>query len=50
MKKTKKKKFVDVVVEMTDETFMTLALMAHEENVTFNALVNKLLMDKMKKR
>jgi len=47
MKKTKR--FHSVKLELDDETLFRLMLMAHERDITLNALVNLLLEGAMKK-
>ena len=38
----------EVKIDLSDETFVTLALKAHEEDITFNHLVNIALQDLLK--
>lgn len=38
-----------VDVDLDDETFMKLALMAHEKDITFNKLCEQLISDYLKK-
>ena len=38
----------EVKIDLSDKTFMTLALKAHEEDITFNHLVNIALHDLLK--
>jgi len=49
---SKKKKFEEVEIEMNDDQFMKLALMAHEQDITINQLCNNILkeqIDRMEK-
>jgi hypothetical protein len=43
----KKEKMIDVEVDLDDATFLALAKMAHEQDVTFNQLANKILIEEM---
>jgi predicted HicB family RNase H-like nuclease len=38
-----------VEIELSDEDFMTLANMAHDQDITFNQLVNNLLREQMER-
>lgn len=38
-----KEKMVDIEVDFTDEEFLKLAKWAHEEDITFNQLIQKAL-------
>jgi hypothetical protein len=38
-----------ITIELTDEQFLILAKEAHEQDITFNQLVNKLLREYMEK-
>lgn len=40
---TNEEKMENVEVEFDDSTFMRIALMAHEEDITFNQMCNKIL-------
>jgi DNA-directed RNA polymerase subunit RPC12/RpoP len=44
-----RKKTVDVPIDISDETFNTLAKMAHEQDITFNELVCRILREEMEK-
>lgn len=46
----KKMKFIKVTLELPNEVLLSLAIMAHEQNLTLNSFVNKLLKSAMKKR
>jgi len=39
----------EIEVELTDEMFLNLAKLAHELDITFNQLCNKILKEKIKK-
>lgn len=40
-------KMVDVEVDFTDEEFLKIAIMAHEEDITFNQLIRNVIQDAM---
>ena len=42
-------KMVNVEVEMSDEEFLLLAREAHRRDITFNELVNKILIEEIGK-
>ena len=41
------KPYTEVEIDFDDETFMKLAKMAHEQDITFNELCNNILSDKI---
>jgi bifunctional DNA-binding transcriptional regulator/antitoxin component of YhaV-PrlF toxin-antitoxin module len=41
------KPYTEVEIDFDDETFMKLAKMAHEQDITFNELCNNILRDKI---
>jgi len=45
----KKKGFVEVEISLPDSVILTIALEAHKRDITFNAFVNELLADFVKK-
>lgn len=45
----KKGKFVKVEISLPDELILFIALEAHKRDITFNAFVNELLFDFIKK-
>lgn len=45
----KKTKFVKVEISLSDELILFIALEAHKRDITFNAFVNELLADFVKK-
>jgi hypothetical protein len=48
MKKLKKG-YIAVDVDITDETFLKIAKLAHEKNITFNSMCNEILREIIKK-
>ena len=42
-----KEEMVDVEIDITDETFLKLAKMAHEKDITFNQLCNEILREQI---
>lgn len=40
-------KMVDVEVDFTDEEFLKIAMMAHEEDITFNQFIRNVLQAQM---
>lgn len=42
-------KLQTIEIELEDETFAQLALMAHEQDITFNELVTKILKEQIEK-
>lgn len=42
-------KKVTITIEIPDEMFMALALMAHEQDITFNQLVTNILLEYIEK-
>ena len=43
----KKEKMVDVEIDLDDATFLALAKMAHDQDITFNQLANKILVEEL---
>jgi 3-isopropylmalate dehydratase small subunit len=48
-KMTKKEKWVEVEIDLDDATFLALAKEAHQQDITFNQLANKILLEQMDK-
>lgn len=44
-----KPKMVRVAIQLSDSVFLKLALMAHEQDITFNELVRRILQERMLK-
>lgn len=42
------KPYVNIEVDIPDELFLELAKLAHEQDVTFNELCNKIIKEKLK--
>jgi len=40
---------VEIEIDLTDEAFLRLAKRAHEQNITFNELVNRILKEKVER-
>ena len=47
MKEKKEKKYEQIEVELPDKLFMDLALLAHEQNITFNQLCEKIIKESL---
>jgi len=41
-------KMVDMEIEMSDEEFLFVAKMAHDRDITFNQMINKIMEDFIK--
>jgi hypothetical protein len=44
-----KQKMIDVEIDLDDATFLVLAKEAHRQDITFNQLANKILVEQMKR-